>query len=1107
MSAGKLKAAATIATATIAAALALALPASAAAAPAIGLTVSHHPEDPSGILAGHETLYEIGVSNTGTEATSSPLTLSFHVPAGLEVVAATDQVAVEFEIPTWSCTLPDAQTAQCEGPEFEGTPLPIGEGSEACEEELEASCHLLISVKAEAGLPRGELTPTAEACGGGAGACTTAQIPTPVFAAFEFAIFDGESTDEAANPYNQAGGHPFALTTRIQFPRTLDNLGHEVPAGSLKNVVVNLPPGFLGNPTAAERCEEAQLATDTCPTDSQVGITSVSASDNSSSGDYPLYNMVPPPGEAAEFGFNIENIIWVHLYAGTRPDGSVEVTVQNVSQIVPVTGSDVTFWGVPAAAAHDPQRICHPGGGSGCSSGEEEKAFLSLPTSCTGPLRWSAEAASWQAPGAFGPSGKPDLTDPNWRQAAFLSHDNLGAPLGTEGCNALDYSSPATKPTISARPTTDAADAPSGLEVDVHTPQNTDPEGLAEAHLKDTTLTLPAGLVLNPSGANGLGACTPAQIGIDAATGAPDEEAPTCPEAAKIGTVEVQTPLLDHTAKGAVYVATPHQNPFGSLLAIYIVVNDPLSGTLLKLAGHVQADPQSGQLTTTVDNAPQLPFEHFKLHLKTGAGAPLRTPATCAPYTATATLTPWSAPDSGPPAALTDSWAISQGAGGGDCVSAEAQQPNSPFFDAGAVSPLARSYSPFVLHLRREDGSQRFAALSVSPPPGLLAKLTGAGRCPEAALAAAEHASGAQEEASPSCPADSKVGTVTAAAGAGPAPYYTEGTAYLAGPYKGAPLSLAIITPATAGPYDLGTIVVRTALRVDPETARIDAVSDPIPAILEGIPLDVRSVQVRLDKPQFTFNGTSCDPLAITGSLLSDLGQTAGLQKPFQLGECAALAFKPKLSLRLRGGTRRGANPALRAVLGMPEGGANPRSLSVALPHSEFLDQAHIGTVCTRVQFAAAPGNGAQCPAASVYGHVSVKAPLFAAAPFEGQAYLRSSDHKLPDLLLALHGPPELPIAVDLDGRIDSFHGGIRTTFESLPDVPFSEAVLTMAGGHKGLLQNSRNICAKANRATVAAEGQNGKASDSKPPLKARCKGGGKKKGKRAAHGHRGGGR
>ena len=530
-------------------------------------------------------------------------------------------------------------------------------------------------------------------------------------------------------------------------------------------------------------------------------------------------------------------------------------------------------------------------------------------------------------------------------------------------------------------------------------------------------------------------------------------------------------------------MAAPHDNPFDSLLAIYIAVDDPKSGVVVKLPGHVQADPQTGQLTATFDDNPQLPFEDFTLDFLGGPRAALATPQTCGDFTTTTDLKPWSENGDAHPS---DSFAIDSGPSGSPCAS-PGGKPNRPAFSAGTVNPVAGAYSPFVLRLSREDGSQRLASVDTGLPPGLVGKLAGIPYCPEAAIAAAAARTGSAETTAPSCPAASRVGTVNVGAGAGPQPYFAQGAAYLAGPYKGAPLSLALVTPAVAGPYDLGTVVVRAALYVNPVTAQITAKSDPIPTILEGIPLDLRSVVLTADRPGFTLNPTNCEPMAVAGAAFSVLGQTALLSSRFQVGGCGRLGLKPRLYTRLFGGTKRGAHPKLRAVLMPRPGQANLARAAVTLPRSEFLDQANIRTVCTRVQFAANA-----CPQGAIYGRAVAFTPLLD-QPLSGPVYLRSSSHKLPDLVLDLHGQ----IEIEASARIDSKNKGIRTTFEAIPDAPLSKLVLYMKGGKKkGLLVNSRNICTKAYRATANLKGQNGRKKTLKPQLKnGKCK---KKKGKKA---------
>jgi hypothetical protein len=1099
------------------AALALAGPAPALAAPDLEVSSTHTPPHP--VPVGTHAKYELALSNVGDAETSGAVSLDFSVPPGLEITGVVDESAAVLEAlfgpgfgGLWSCSIAgDSQSVSCDGiGQSLGGPFPIGAGQEACV-SLIGACHILVTVKADSAAPLGEMHPTIEACGGGAAACANVDDPFEVVP-FDFRLrtFDGVVLQENGDPATQAGSHPHTASTKFYIRGALNEAGNQdLPVQQLKDAIVKLPPGLVGNPRATPTCTQAQLATikgsvTACPEESQVGTVVVQFVDGEPlENPEPVYNMERPSGSASVptgtpglFAFNYVGVrIQIYAKVRTGEDYGVTVINKNAGQTVPFEGIEFTFWGVPADPTHDPDRFCTNGIGPnnqprerGCASEAPLAPFLSLPTSCEGPgpnnsVETSLEVLSWE--------GGSD-------SASFFSHDNEGNPIGANGCNALDFS-----PSLEARPTTNIADAPSGLDVDLHIPQAEEcaagpPVGCeaAQAHLRDTTVTLPPGLVVNPSGANGLDGCSLSEFGFTSKEGDVIHTTPaaaTCPDTSKLGTVEVESPLVDHPIKGSVHIADPYANPFNSLLAIYITLDDPATGTVVKLAGEVKADPNTGQLTTTVLHNPQLPFEDFKLRFFGGAGGSLRTPATCGQYTTTSSLTPWSAPESGPPDEPGDTWAITQASGGGQCPTSPGAQPNAPSFDAGTVSPIASAYSPFVVHLRRADGSQNFAALNVSPPQGLIAKLAGTTQCSDSALAAAASKSGVQEKASPSCPASSEVGSVVAGAGAGPAPYYASGKAYLAGPYKGAPLSLAIVTPATAGPFDLGTVVIRTALYVDPKTARINAVSDPIPQVLQGIPLDVRTVDVSLDRPQFSSNPTSCDPMSVDGQLTSTLGQIAPLSSRFQVGECGRLGFKPRMSLSLKGGTRRGAHPALTVVLTPRAGDANIAALSVALPRSEFLDQSHIGTVCTRVQFAAD-----ECPAASIYGEATVFTPILDQL-LTGHVYLRSSDNLLPDLVPDLRGPAHLPLKVESAGRTDSIRGGIRNTFDFVPDAPFTKLVVQLQGANKGLLQNSRNICSQAYRATVEYTAHNGKTFTARPPLKnPKCGKANKRRGKKA---------
>ena len=700
-----------------------------------------------------------------------------------------------------------------------------------------------------------------------------------------------------------------------------------------------------------------------------------------------------------------------------------------------------------------------------------------MPTSCRSDLAASAEASSWEESSVV-------------HSVVRRLEDSEGSPTPTVGCNALEFN-----PTISSKGTTNLADSPSGLDFNLHQPRNENYEGLATANLKNAKVTLPAGLAINPSSANGLSACTAARIGLTTPIGQAspihfDETPQSCPAAAKLGTVEVSTPLLGHKIPGAIYLAKPYENPFGNLTTIYLAIEDEQTGIVSKLAGKITPDPTTGQLSAGFSENPELPLEDIDLHFFNGAGAALTTPLTCGTKTTTSTLTPWSTPE-GADATPSDSFQTQVAAGGsGNCPSSEASAPNAPSFTAGTVAPQAGAYSPFVLRLARPDGTQRLAGIDTTLPAGLTGRLAGIPYCSEAQIAQAQSRSnpnqGALEQSNPSCPAASEVGTVNVGAGSGPTPTYVSGHVYLAGPYKGAPLSLAVIVPAVAGPFDLGTVVVRTALYVNPETAQIHAVSDPFPSILQGIPLDLRSVALKMDRPNFTLNPTSCDPMSLTGSATALTGQSAALTSPFQVGGCNALKFSPKLKISLKGGTKRHQFPALKAVLTYPKGNyANIASAQVTLPHSAFLEQSHIGTVCTRVQFAAKA-----CPKASIYGKARAITPLLD-KPLEGPVYLRSSSHELPDLVAALNGQ----IDVDLVGRIDTGkNGGIRNTFEAVPDAPVSKFVLEMKGGKKGLLVNSENICRKTQKASVSFTAQNGAALALTPTIANSCGGKAKKK-------------
>jgi hypothetical protein len=1012
----------------------------------------------------------LDVANVGGAPSSGEFTITSSFSNGVTPTEATIFASTPFNVGTCTVGSPTPQDVTCT------------HTSSVVPGKL---VHLEIKVDPGT-LPEGETVSDEVTIVGGsapnAQASATSEI-SETFAPFNF--IPGNSglsamlTGEDGLPATQAGSHPGELSVQLGFPSRQAN---SIPAtgnftaddGGVRDARAFLPPGVIVNPQATvELCPEAQMEQDSCPPETAVGTADLQSNIGFFFHTFqsPLFNIIAPPGRPAAFSFDAAGIgIYPHVLGGIREGGnySIASVANDVLELFanPFLGLRLQYWDDTSNPAYEGMRgECLFRGGKCPVETVQTKPLITLPTSCSGSMQLDANIDSWGHPGQFIHANGPVV-------------DSDGNPTSVTGCNALEF-----EPTLKARPTTTAADSPSGLDFDLKITQNESFNTLAAAHLRKAVVTLPEGLVINPSGANGLRGCTSAEIGIDPETGIPDGNPPTCPEAARVGTAEVDTTLLDHPMPGSVYLAEPFDNQFHSMLAIYVVVNDARSGTLIKLPGKIEADPQTGQLTTTFDENPQLPFTDFKLNFFGGALAPLRTPPTCGEYETTSSITPWSAPESGPPATPNDEYEITQSPGSQACPHSGNEEANTPTFDAGTVTPVAGSFSPLVVNLRREDGSQQFSSFTVTPPPGLLGKLAGVPYCPDSALVAAGAKSGREELASPSCPAASKIGTVTVGAGAGPAPYYIQGSAYLTGPYKGAPLGLAVVTPAVAGAYDLGTVVVRAALHVNPANAQITAVSDNLPTILKGIPLDIRSIQVRLDKPNFTLNPTSCNALQFAGSLLSTLGQPASLLSRFQLGECVNLGFKPSLSLRLKGGTKRTASPALIADLKAREGDANIAKARVKLPVSAFLDNAHIGTVCTRVQFEAE-----NCPADSVYGKAEATSPLLGYT-VSGPVYLRSNpEHELPDLVAALKGPASQPIEVDLAGTTDSVKGALRNTFEAVPDVPVSTFHLELLGGSKGLIELSRNICAKKYRANVEMVAQNGRTSNSSPVVASSCK-------------------
>jgi hypothetical protein len=620
--------------------------------------------------------------------------------------------------------------------------------------------------------------------------------------------------------------------------------------------------------------------------------------------------------------------------------------------------------------------------------------------------------------------------------------------------------------------------------------------------MRTARVTLPQGMGLNPSAANGLAACTDAQF-------AKGTRSPiACPPTSKVGTATVVSEALpDQPLTGNVYVGTQkNRNPeSGEEFRIFVEAFSSRYNVGVRLIGNVIANARTGQLTAVFDDPPkdvfrggnkdniphglpQVPFTTFRISIDGGPKAALSSPPTCGPNRTVSALTPWSAEFGGKSASPASEFSLTKAPGGANCPKTMAERPFAPGFSAQPKSREALAFTPFSTQITRPPGQQELKGIDITLPEGATAKLKGVPYCSPKEIAAAENRSGAEEKKNPSCPDDSKIGAATVQAGTG-TPLEIQGEAYLAGPYQGAKISAVVVTPAIAGPFDLGNVVVRVPFFLDPETAQIHPRTDSIPDVYGGTKLDIRSIFLNINRKEFTLNGTNCRKGAVAGVIKgggADPTNPAAysafpVSDPFEGTGCDKLKFRPKLKIRLFGATRRAKNPKLRAVLTARPGDANIARAVVGLPHALFLDQASLSTICTRVQFAAQ-----ECPKKSVYGRARAFTPLLG-KPLEGPVYLRSSNNPLPDMVAHLEGQ----VDIDLVGKIDSFKGGIRTTFGHVPDVPVTKFVMTLPGGKHGLLVNSTNLCAKPVKAVIRFKAHNGKKLKPKPrksKLRTPCK-------------------
>jgi hypothetical protein len=1062
---------------------------------------------PGVLVAGSDGEVVVTAENVGDGRAIGPVTIADRLPVGLRALgivgvqpARQECVAVIGEGGRYknsTCTEkvieePPPGSKQFEKGGFEVVPPPIGATVPlscslehvSCETTAPVAGYDQVEVRIEvevlAAAQSGEAN-TVEVSGGGA---PGAQLSRPVAVGgggTGFGVEDYElaAEGEGGGPVTQAGAHPYQVTGTIALEQGADGplSGPPVagPVAAARDVVARLPPGLIANPSAGPRCLSWQFAAsvaggeqDECPYKTAVGVASVTFDQPGGPGTRtlpaPVFNIEPEAGEPARFGFfvPIEGVpvtLATGVRSGPGEDWGVNLSSAEIPQGAGISSVRVTFWGVPGSSSHDEARgwgCLAEARGRGeaafeqCDHFEESypPAFVTLPTACTGSMGSSLEVDSWSAPGDV---------------KAFAASEPLAA---LTGCAGLAFS-----PSISVSPSTHSASSPSGLSFDLNFDSEglTSGTGIAQSDLQKTVVSLPEGVTIDPSAGVGLGACTPAQYAEATLTSAPGVG---CPEDSKLGTVEIETPLLFTTVYGSLYVAQPYDNPFsepghpgGSLIALYVIARSRAErGIIVKLAGQVTADPVTGRLTVTFAGDPPLPFEHFNFHFREGAQAPLISPSTCGAYTTTANLSPYSAPES--PLVDTTSFQVTSGSEGSACPNGE--PPFAPTITAGTLTNHAGTFSPLYVDLSRTDAMQYIASFSTVLPIGLTADLTGVPQCPQAGIEAARGKTGTQEEQSPSCPEASLIGHSLVGTGVGSILDYVPGKLYLSGPFRGDPLSVVSITSAVVGPFDLGTVVVRFGLHIDPYTAQVSidpSGSEPIPTIIDGIVTHVRDIRVSIDRPSFTINPTACESRPISSTLTSSLGAAASTSTPLKAEACNELAFKPKFTASTNGRTSRAAGASLSVKLTMPVKlgtQANIRTVKVELPKQLPSRLTTLQQACTEAQFNANP---AGCPRASFIGHARANTPILP-VPLEGPAiFVSHGGEAFPSLILVLQG---YGFTIDIVGATYiSPQGVTSTTFKTIPDEPVGSFQITIPQGKYSALAANGNLCKITKTVTV----------------------------------------
>jgi hypothetical protein len=901
-----------------------------------------------------------------------------------------------------------------------------------------------IPISVETGVPN-EPQPVnlATVSGGGSSEPATTEFPVR-FSSEEtglgFSDFDGWASNADGTIDTQAGSHPYGLTVAFSINSNLVD-GNSIPTGGeLQFINVNLPPGIVGNPTTVPQCTREQFddlsspEQPGCPAGSWIGEDVAQIAGLAV--PFKIYNMVPPAGVAAQFAF-INFSVPTFLDARVRSGGDDGITVHAEVPSREISFNSTTIWGVPAE---------HNG------SGLPLVPFLTLPTSCGGPQEFSAEIlGTWEDENARAP------------HASFLTHDSEGLPAGFTGCTHLQH----FEPTVSLSPDTSFADTPAGLTATVKVPQGLNPDGLATSGLKETSVTLPEGVDINPGQATGLVACQPPEENLGG-EGEEFDGPPSCPAASKVGTDEISTPLLPNRLKGNVYVL--QNNP----PELQLLVAASGEGVNLKLIGTVHLNETTGQLTTTFKGTPQdpgtpdAPLNEFVLAFSGGAQAALVTPETCGVYTSNVDFTPWATPlvES---ALDTSSFQIDSGPNGSAC---ESPLPFNPTMTAGATTDQAGGYTDFSMLLQRGDGQQSIKDLSFKAPEGLAGMISTVPLCgePQAALG--------------TCPAASQIGNGVVGAGPGPYPLFIPQAGappapiYLTGPYKGAPFGLSIVVPLVAGPFNLGTEVVRARIEVDPHTAQITVTTDPLPTIVKGIPADLRTIDAVINRPEFMFNPTNCSPMSFSGTATSTEGTTAALESHFQMGSCQALKFQPDFKVSTSGRTSRANGASLIAKIVYPTGNlgsnqassqSNIQSVKVDLPKQLPSRLTTLQKACPAGVFNANPAN---CPADSIVGHARALTPVLP-VPIEGPAYFVShAGEEFPNLVIVFQGDN---VTIDLVGDTFITKTGITSsTFKQVPDVPIGLFELSLPQGKYSALAANTSLCKSKLKMPTAFTAQNG---------------------------------